>query len=146
MRNLLDELLESAGRICDAAREATPKPAPEWPPQVVVGHLIDVDIEVWRARIALMVNALRNGEAAPELAWWEPDPADTFDRYAHWPVEDALNAFIQGRRFLIAEANALTESERSAYAVHATFGRIDIPALLLEAIKHDEEHADSFRS
>ena len=72
---LMVELLMSADRVITAAEAAAIPADPDvdwWSPAVVVGHLSQVDLEVWLPRLELMVEA-RAGSSRPSFAWWEPD-------------------------------------------------------------------------
>lgn len=143
MQEILERLLASAHAVIAASREAGPRPDTEWPAHVVLGHLADVDVEVWRARVALMLGAQRAGLEPPSLAWWEPDAEQTRAHYTSWTLDETAATFLDGRRLLIADVQDLTDAELDASARHATYGIIDIRELLRIALRHDVEHAQS---
>ena len=136
------ELVMSIQRLMDCAEKAEPIDG-EWPPAVILGHLVQVDEQVWLERINLMVDAKNAGNAAPEFAWWEPDPEKTFEVYKDHSVESASAELITSRTKLLTRLRELSESDWEATGVHSTFGVIDISALLIELLRHDEEHRGS---
>ena len=137
------ELVMSVDRIGDAARAATPTPG-EWPPAVVVAHLADVDESVWHARIDEMVEAFDSGAPAPYFDNWEPDPVATLERYRDWPVDDAVARAMATR---IAFVTRLRELSPDQYAGirgrHEVFGEMDVQAVVMAMLAHDEEHRAS---
>lgn len=137
---LLQSLTESAERVIDAALEATPLPAPEWSPQTILGHLADVDEQVWHARVRLMVAALRAGEDSPTFASWEPDAEGTVAKYRACSVAEAGDIFRAARGRLVADLASLTDDEWRASARHAAWGVIDVAGLLEHTFGHDDEH------
>lgn len=137
---LLQALTESAERVIDAALEATPQPAPEWSPQTILGHLADVDEQVWHARIRLMLAALRAGEGIPSFPSWEPDAEGTTAKYRDCSVAEAGEIFRAARAALVQELASLTDSEWLAGARHAAWGVVDIAGLLEHTFGHDDEH------
>ena len=139
---LMAELVMSIQRLMDCAEKAQPVEG-EWPPAVILGHLVQVDEQVWLNRINLMVEAKRAGQAAPEFAWWEPDPEETFESYKERSVDSVSADLINSRTKLLTRLRELTESDWEATGTHSTLGVIDISALLIELLRHDEEHRAS---
>ena len=75
---LMVELVMSIDRMIQSAQTAQEKQSHlvipgEWPAQVVLGHVSQVDEQVWMPRIAQMCQALEAGEKPPSFTWWEPD-------------------------------------------------------------------------
>jgi hypothetical protein len=133
-----DELVEAfAGfpeRLDRAARTAMRSAAPsgEWGPAEIVRHLIAVEGEVWRSRLARV--AL---EDDPHWSWTEPGLAPGFEDA---PIETILAAFAAARASTVATVRALDEAGWARSGTHATYGRLDVEGLLQLAIDHDEEH------
>ena len=130
----------SIDRVIDASRTAVPEPD-GWPPQVIVSHVSDVDEQVWTPRIDLMVDAFERGDAAPQLEWWEPDGEATLARYATSTLDEAAARAMATRIALLTRLRAVTpEQWDGARAEHAAFGTMDLEALVLATLAHDEEH------
>ena len=153
MDDLIRSIEASAAEIAAAARAAaagaTAAQAPastpegEWPAATVVGHLADVDDEVWRPRLALMLEAHRAGAPRPSFVWWEPDAQATAARYATVPLVAAIERFLATRAAFAAELRTLAPAEWAAKAFHATFGEMTVASLLREELGHDAEHRAS---
>ena len=139
---LMAELVMSIQRLMDAADKAEPV-AGEWPPAVVLGHLVQVDDQVWLERINQMVNASDAGAAAPEFDWWEPDPEVTLETFADATVESVSADLIASRTRLLTRLRELSDTQWQATGVHSTHGVMDITALLMQLLRHDEEHRES---
>jgi len=137
---LLQSLTESAERVIRAAVAATPLPAPEWSPQTILGHLADVDEQVWHARVRLMLAAHRAGEGIPTFVSWEPDAEGTTLRYSACTVLEAAEMFRAARASLVEELSSLTDAEWLAGARHSVWGVVDVAALLEHSLGHDDEH------
>lgn len=138
---LLQSLTESAEQVIRAALAATPRPTPEWSPQTILGHLADVDEQVWHARVRLMLAALRAGEGIPTFASWEPDAEGTTAKYRNCSVAEAGDIFKAARASLVDELSSLPDSEWLASARHAVWGVVDIVGLLDHTLSHDDEHS-----
>ncbi len=143
--NIVANLRSSIEKIIATANAAPEPEEGEWPKQVVLGHLIDVDIEVWMTRIDLMVNAQKNDENSPQFAWWEPDPILTREKYGSFTFEMVQSVLIATRDKLITKYETLSAQEKRATAKHETFGELDIDGLMREVLIHDAEHANSFK-
>ena len=143
MESLIRQLEASAEAVAAAARDAAPVTAGEWPPATVIGHLADVDAEVWNPRLGQMLVAHRVGTRMPSFAWWEPDAAATAGRYARFRVDDAITLFLAGRAGIAARLRGLTPRDWEAPARHATFGLLDVAGLVREMLAHDQEHRAS---
>lgn len=140
---LLVELVMSIDRMIESARIAPVVPG-EWTPATVLGHVSEVDTQVWAARVDLMLNAAASGSPEPEFAWWEPDPVKTAEKFSSVSVEDASAIALQARTQLVTKLSGLSEEQWQARAIHKTFGSITIAELIFHALQHDEEHRGSF--
>jgi len=145
--DLIRPIEASATTVADAARAAAARhpvtPPGEWPPATVVGHLADVDDQVWGPRLARMLEAHRGGRPRPSFAWWEPDAEATAARYADVPLGAAIDRFLTTRAAFATELRALAPDEWAAAAFHATFGEMTVASLLREELAHDAEHRAS---
>lgn len=139
---LMAELVMSIQRLMEAAEKAIAVEG-EWPPAVVLGHLVQVDDEVWLDRINQMVGAADAGVSAPEFEWWEPDPEVTFETYKNSAVESVSADLIASRTRILTRLRDLSELQWEATGIHSTHGVMDISALLMELLRHDEEHRAS---
>ncbi len=119
-----------------AARPSiSPEDGPEpgdWSAREVVLHLAAVEEEVWHARIDAL-----GTETFPHWPWTEPGlwvgpDDDTFF--------GALAAFTERRVQTVARLDALSAADWARQGRHATFGVLDVAALLRIALEHDEEH------
>lgn len=137
---ILSVLSTSAERVIAAMKIAPERAATEWSPAVVLGHLADVDEQVWQPRIALMVQALQAGSAPPKFAWWEPDSDGTLETYSGLSVAEAAAILRKARTQLVTVVATLSDADWFAKASHDTFGTIDIAGVLMEVLEHDAEH------
>ena len=140
---MLNTLVGSAGSVIAAAGSASAVPG-GWTPGTVVGHLADVDNEVWAPRVRLMVESRRSGMATPSFAWWEPDPIETAHRYELLPLADCAVKFLHARSALVGYLRGLTAADWTATATHATFGVMTVQQCLERLLDHDVEHCGSF--
>jgi DinB superfamily len=133
-RRLADvpERLETAARVA----VEHPVPAGEWPPSDIVRHLIAVEVEVWHSRLRQIAD-----EDRPQWPWTEPD---------RWPgapgasLEALLGVFREFRQTTIEMLDRLDDVGWLRTGEHATYGILDVAALMEKAIDHDEEHLASF--
>ncbi len=139
----LNALIESTDRLTKSATECSFS-GEGWAPAITIGHISDVDIQVWMARFELMVNALRTGQAPPALAWWEPDGEKTAATYADYSLDESLALLHKSRDSMAVFLKSLTEAERNAPAIHKTFGEITIESMIQVILNHDEEHRATF--
>jgi hypothetical protein len=146
------ELVMSVDRITESARAAAARREAEgvvgtpedWPPHVVVAHVADVDEQVWGPRLVQMVAAYEAGDPPPHFDWWEPDGQATYARYCDSTVEDAAARLMSTRIMLMTSLRELTpEQWAGARAQHDVFGEMDVEALVLATLGHDEEHRGS---
>ncbi|MBF8251853.1 MAG: DinB superfamily protein [Actinobacteria bacterium] len=139
----LNALTESTSRLTKSATECTFS-GEGWAPAITIGHISDVDTQVWMARFELMVNAQRTGQEPPALAWWEPDGEKTAATYADYSLDESLALLHKSRASMAVFLKSLTEAERNAPAIHKTFGTITIESMLQVILNHDEEHRATF--
>ena len=134
--DLVERFASFPGRLAEAARAADgqPVPAGEWTPELVVRHLIAVEGEVWRARLAELA---AGGE--PRWSWVEPEPALAFPDASLDDVLDVLAGLREGTVGFLRVFD-LDDVGWDRAGVHATYGRLDVAGLLRLAIDHDEEH------
>lgn len=135
-------LIDSARLICDRANKAIWN-GEGWTPVIILGHLVDVDQEVWLARFKLMVEAMHKAESAPQLEWWEPDPALTAEKYSVFSLAHMQQDLMASREGVVSYLRALPSTERLASADHRTFGKITIESMLQLILDHDDEHRES---
>lgn len=121
-------------RLSSAARAVADRPVPdgEWSPELVVRHLIAVEVEVHQARFADLDSA-----TGPTWDWTEPGP---------WPgepeltLEQLLERFAHLRAETVATVEAMDDAGWARTGVHATYGPLDVAGLVRNARTHDEEH------
>jgi hypothetical protein len=132
---LLAALAAYPERLAGAARAAADRPVPpgEWTPDLVVRHLIAVEVEVHQARLHDLAVAAEE----PRWGWAEPGP---------WPGEPdldpaaLLSRFASLRTATLATVAALDGAGWARTGVHDRLGRWDVAGLLANAVTHDEEH------
>jgi hypothetical protein len=137
--DLRRRLAEVPRRLALASRAAADKPVPagEWTPAEVVRHLIAVEEEVWHSRLRQLA-----AEDRPRWPWTEPD------RWLGAPdasLDDLLIVYADRRGTTIAILGGLDDAGWARTGEHATYGVLDVAALMTKAIDHDDEHLESFR-
>jgi hypothetical protein len=140
---LLAELVMSIDRLMESAKKAQIV-EDEWTPATVLGHISQVDEQVWLARVQLMVDTQKSGGEEPKFVWWEPDPIATAEKFKDYDLELACAQALQARTKLITFLNSLEPHQWDARATHATFGSMDVRDLMFQTLTHDEEHRESF--
>ncbi|HET9083151.1 MAG TPA: DinB family protein [Candidatus Limnocylindrales bacterium] len=135
-----DESLERLAAFPDvvavAARSADGQPTPdgEWTPELVVRHLIAVDLEVHQRRVTELET-----QDEPSWSWQEPGP---------WPdeatlgLDGVLDRFASVRGDTVAMYRALDDGGWTRTGRHATFGQLDADGLLGLVVDHDAEHLE----
>ena len=142
----LTALIDSANEICDVAEKSGRSDqfnGSEWTPAIILGHLVDVDKDVWMARFQLMQQTQASGAPIPQLQWWEPDPVVTGEKYSTQSFVEARTKLIASRKNMIDYLTGLSAHERAAAAEHRTFGLISIESMLQVILNHDKEHQAS---
>ena len=141
----LSALIDSARLTCDGADEASWN-GYGWTPAIILGHLADVDQEVWLARFVIMIDAMHKTQSVPHLEWWEPDAKQTEEKYSAFSLAQAQKNLLASREEVVSFLRALPLADRSALAHHSTFGEITIESMLQVILEHDEEHRTSLGS
>lgn len=145
---LMVELVMSIDRMIQSAESAKLAQSHmsipgEWPAQVVLGHVSQVDEQVWAPRIDQMCRALAEGTQPPAFSWWEPDADATFVRFSEMTLEETSAQAMSARTALLSVVKDLTPEQWGATAIHEAFGTIDIAGLIIQILTHDEEHRAS---
>ena len=138
-------LIDSAILTCERANEASWN-GDGWTPAIILGHLADVDQEVWLARFVIMIEAMNKSKSVPQLEWWEPDAKQTEEKYSAFSLAQVQQNLLASRDGVVSYLRALSLADRSALAHHATFGEITIESMLQLILDHDEEHRTSLDS
>ena len=137
--NQVNALADSTQSLCQSASECDFK-GEGWAPVITLGHIVDVDTEVWMARFELMVIALRTNQSPPQLASWEPDGEKTAEKYGSYTLAQSIELLKESRSLMLNYLKSLTIEERQALAIHMSFGNITIESMLAVILNHDEEH------
>jgi hypothetical protein len=134
---LRDAFADVPNRLAEAARAASARPVPagEWSPSDIVRHLIAVEAEVWQPRLRQVA-----AEDDPHWPWVEPD---RWTGELGASLDDLLARFAAGRAETVAHLDALDDVGWNRSGTHATFGVLDVAGLLVESLKHEEEHLAS---
>ena len=145
---LMAELVMSIDRMIQSAQTAAEAQSHfeipvEWPAQVVLGHVSQVDEQVWIPRILQMCQSLDAGTEPPSFSWWEPDAAATLEKFAEVALADTCALAMSARTHLVTAVKDLTPEQWGATAKHEAFGTIDIAGLIIQILTHDEEHRAS---
>jgi hypothetical protein len=145
---LMVELIMSIDRMINSAQSAKKtqnylaNPG-DWPAQVVLGHVSQVDEQVWIPRITQMCDALGTGEEPPNFAWWEPNSEETYAKFHEMTLDAAGALAMSNRTHLLSAVRELAPEQWSATAQHEAFGLIDVAGLIIQILTHDEEHRAS---
>jgi len=134
---LMAELVMSIDRLIRSAQVAETFEG-EWAPQVILGHISQVDELVWLPRIAQMCQAPKG--SPPEFTWWEPDATATQEKFEGLEVDQVAALAMSNRTNLLSAIKNLTPDQWAATAKHDTFGVINVSGLVIEILTHDEEH------
>ena len=140
--NQVVDLIQSAHAICESAQNCN-WDGQGWGPGIILGHVLDVDNEVWMPRFEMMRIAMNSKAATPQLSWWEPDAVETEKKYEAISLDTAKTNLLVSRNSMQNYLVELSENERRATAQHKTFGTITIESMLQIILDHDEEHRAS---
>ncbi len=140
--NQIVALIESAESICSDAEQSQWN-GEGWSPSIILGHIVDVDTEVWMARFEMMRDAMNKNASIPQLSWWEPDARATAEKYSLHSLEEAKMQLRASRKAMEIYLLSLSIQERSARAEHKSFGTITIESMLQVILDHDQEHRAS---
>ena len=116
-----------------AAAAERPVADGEWGPAEIARHLIAVEREVWRTRFARSA-----AEDAPALAVDRARPRARVSRALRSTT--VLAAFADGAGRRPPRSWRLDDAGWARTGTHATYGVLDVAALLRLAIDHDAEH------
>lgn len=139
----IDRMITSAQKTGSRSPKWLAGTQDRWPPPVILGHISQVDELVWLPRLNLMCQAHAAGNPAPEFAWWEPDPEQTMAKFSKQSLDDVAALAMSHRTTLLTAVKDLTPDAWQAQAKHEAFGEIDVSALLIQVLTHDEEHRAS---
>ena len=140
----LTNLMDSASRLAATASESA-RSDEGWTPATILGHVSDVDEQVWHARIHLMVDTLHKSLPIPSLMWWEPDAQATELKYRDYSLDKAIALLYSSRAAIIETLSSLSNEDWGASASHDTFGTLTVTLLPEKILLHDEEHLESLR-
>jgi hypothetical protein len=116
--------------------EATWKPAPQrFCIAEVMAHVCEVETQVFRARLARMVN-----EDRPQLDAYDQEAIGAAGGYAGRNVHESLAAFRQHRLDNLAYMRNLPAATEVRVGLHAELGPITVGQLLNEWAFHDLGH------
>jgi DinB superfamily len=119
-----------------SAEEATWKPAPErFSIAEVMAHVCEVETQVFRTRLARMVN-----EDRPQLESYDQEAIGMAGGYARRDVHESLTAFRQHRLDNLAYMKTLPAATEARVGLHAELGPITVGQLLNEWAFHDLGH------
>ncbi len=136
-----EELVETfagfPGRFAHAARAAETQPSPggEWGPSEIARHLIAVEREVWWTRFASILE-----DDEPQWAWTEPGLEPGLENAT---LDEVLARHAEVRAQSVAILDGFDDAAWLRTGVHATYGVLDVGALLGIATDHDAEHLSS---
>ena len=129
----MHDLGEVPASLARAARTAPPSAPGEWSAREIVCHLVAVESEAWHARLDMLWE--RDDE--PAWTWNEPGP---WDGPGSETLDGALRAFEVRRAATIDRLARLDDAGWGRIGIHATYGRMDVAALVHLALEHDREH------
>jgi hypothetical protein len=122
-------------RAAATAAESRPVPDGEWGPAEIARHLIAVEREVWWSRFASIVE-----EDEPHWSWKEPGLEPGLENAM---LEAILARHAEVRGHSVDILGGFDDAAWERTGVHATYGRLDVAALLKIAMDHDAEHLAS---
>lgn len=128
-----------AGQLESAARSAAarPRPAGEWSVEQVVRHLIAVEREVHQARLRDLATI-----DDPRWSWAEPGP---WIGRPELGLDEILALFREDRDSTVRTLRGLDDAGWARTGTHATFGVLDVAALMRIAADHDQDHLAGLR-
>lgn len=101
-----------------------------WSERQIVDHLCRVEREVFHARLRQI-----GREDEPHWQWVEPGAEP-----GHASLATLLDRFAAERRATVDHLSTLDDAGWIRWGVHATYGRLDVAALLGIALDHDADH------
>ena len=140
-RDLRDALAEMPSRVVAAAglrdETAIADVPGEWTAREVVLHLVAVEIDVWQPRLRALET-----EDFPSWPWVEPGPWNGPEGAS---FAGAIDLYRRQRGITVARLDALDDTGWARRGRHATYGELDVAALMKIALDHDEEHLAQVR-
>jgi hypothetical protein len=133
-RALRNALAAVPDRLADVIPRAAPAPPGEWTPEQIVRHLLAVDEQVWLPRLDALAD-----DVEPYWPWYEPGLSDV--EATGWQA--VLELFRATRGRIVAHLDGLDAARWARSGVHATYGRLDVAALMRRALAHDGEHLET---
>lgn len=134
---LLDRLRAGPQRVAAAALAAQARRLAAgrgrragWSEREVVDHLIRVERDVFQSRLRQVAR-----EDEPHWQWVEPGAQP-----GHASLATLAGRFERVRARTIDHLARLDERGWARSGVHATYGRLDVAALLGVAVEHDTDH------
>lgn len=122
---------EQVAAVAGKAAAARGGRAPEgWSEREIVAHLVRVDREVFQVRLADL-----SGPSEPQWSWVEPGAQP-----GRATLATLVERFATTREATIAHLKDLDDAGWARSGVHASYGRLDVAALLGIAIDHDADH------
>ena len=143
---LLVELIISADRIISASEIAeTPGDPQEWSSTTLLGHLLQVDEEVWIARLKILLapDYLERHPGGISFPWWEPEPRGTIARFADQDRASIAADFLATRTSLLMLLRGIAPQVWGVPWHHESRGELTLTDLILWILEHDEEHRAS---
>jgi hypothetical protein len=117
--------------LAPAAAAVRGDQAPDgWSEREIVAHLVRVDREVFQVRLRDLT-----GPSEPHWSWVEPGAEP-----GRATLDTLVTRFAAIREVTIAHLAGLDDAGWARSGVHATYGRLDVAALLGIAIDHDADH------
>ena len=143
---LLVELIMSADRIITASEIAeNPSDPNEWNAATLLGHLLQVDEEVWIARLNILLapDYLKSHPEGASFPWWEPEPTQTRARFVDHDRALVAAEFLAMRTSLLMLLRGVAPHVWSLPWRHESRGELTLTDLILWILEHDEEHRSS---
>lgn len=136
---LLAALTAYPAVLADAAQAAATRSTQvgEWPPDVVVRHLIAVETDVHQSRLSDLA-----ATHDPHWSWVEPPP---WEGEPMLGLDAVLDRFASLRRATLATVAALDDAGWRRTGTHTRLGVWDVEGLLRNAVDHDREHLAGLR-
>jgi predicted ester cyclase len=137
---LIERLADGPRRVREAIRSSGARPAhlDAWSTAATVGHLWQVERQIWQAGLQQLADN-RN----PFWESWEPDFVDLESEFGATDLNVLLDAFDFLRAQTCRYLEELPNFEWSRRGTHQEDGELDVAGLMQKAIEHDQEHLAS---
>ena len=143
---LLVELIMSADRIITASELAdNPVNEDEWDAATILGHLTEVDEQVWHARLDVLLaeNYQTEYPDGASFPWWEPDSIKTREHFLGAERAAVAADFLAMRTTVLMKLRGIEPSAWATRWQHESRGELTLTDLILWILEHDEEHRGS---